>query len=255
MAERQTNYTIAEGCVLPSKGKIYDVKVNPNIELRSMTSRDEMKRMAPSNTPLKKLADIIEDCCIEKPAIHVYDMALGDYEFLLHKLRIVTYGAEYRIEIGCPHCGEDSDAVIMLDSLEVKEFDEREFDELKTFTLPSGGQAVSIKVQTPRLTDTIENKAKEMKHKAKNADIDFDTYAKLLIMIDTVDGNKLNPVDLEYFVNEMPAKDMVTILNHIDKLGSYVGVNNKAEISCPKCGEEIVTFFRFGPEFFRPTID
>ena len=25
------------------------------------------------------------------------------------------------------------------------------------------------------------------------------------------------------------------------------------EITCPKCGEEITTFFRFGPEFFRPT--
>ena len=96
MVERQTDYTIMEGYELPSKGKIYAENVNPHIELRSMTARDEMKRLSPSSTPLKTLADIIEDCFIEKPAIHVYDMCLGDYEYLLHRLRIVTYGDSYK---------------------------------------------------------------------------------------------------------------------------------------------------------------
>ena len=58
--ERQTNYTIGEGFILPSCGKIYDKAVNPNVELRSMTARDEMKRLSPSATQFKKLADIIE---------------------------------------------------------------------------------------------------------------------------------------------------------------------------------------------------
>ena len=115
MVERQTNYTIAEGYTLPSKGKIYTEKmVNPHIELRSMTGREEMRRLSPSSTPLKTLADIIEDCCVEKPAIHVYDMSLGDYEFLLHKLRIVTYGEDYKVALRCPDCGELIEAVTKL---------------------------------------------------------------------------------------------------------------------------------------------
>jgi hypothetical protein len=64
MAERQTNYTIGEGMELPSKGLIYDKKVNPYIELRSMTARDEMKRLSPSPAKFKVLADIIEECMI-----------------------------------------------------------------------------------------------------------------------------------------------------------------------------------------------
>ena len=62
--EKQTNYTLMEGYELPSKGKIYDEPVNAHIELRSMTARDEMKRLAPSTTPLKTLADIIEGCML-----------------------------------------------------------------------------------------------------------------------------------------------------------------------------------------------
>ena len=42
-SERQNDYTIMEGYELPSKGKIYSENVNPHIELRSMTARDEMK--------------------------------------------------------------------------------------------------------------------------------------------------------------------------------------------------------------------
>ena len=78
MAERQTNYTIGEGMDLPSKGLIYNKPVKSYVELRSMTARDEMKRLAPSTSQFKTLADIIEGCMIEKPAIHVYDMALGE---------------------------------------------------------------------------------------------------------------------------------------------------------------------------------
>ena len=44
--ERQTKYTIAEGYELPSKGKIYSVPVNSHVELRSMSARDEMKRLS-----------------------------------------------------------------------------------------------------------------------------------------------------------------------------------------------------------------
>jgi hypothetical protein len=104
MNEKQTNYTIAESCTLPSNGLIYDTEINTTIELRSMTARDEMKRLAPSANPLKTLSDIIEGCCIEAPKIHVYDMAFADYEFLLHRLRTVTYGADYAMSLTCPHC-------------------------------------------------------------------------------------------------------------------------------------------------------
>jgi hypothetical protein len=124
MEERQTNFTIMEGHELPSKGLIYDKKVNPHVELRSMTAKEEMQRLAVTSAPLKNLADIIESCMLEKPAVHVYDMAIGDYEFLLHRLRVVTYGNKYKITVGCPHCGHLTETELNLDALEIQEFDQ-----------------------------------------------------------------------------------------------------------------------------------
>ena len=251
--ERQTKYTIAESYELPSKGEIYDVEVNPHVELRSMTARDEMKRLSPSATPFKTLADIIEGCMIEKPAIHVYDMAVGDYEYLLHKLRIISYGENYKISVVCPHCGEEIDVVAKLNSLELKDFNKDEFDKLRTFTLPTSNKEVTIKFQTPHILDIIENKTKEYKRKFKNADINFELLVLLLTIIDTVDGEKMSESNLETFINNLPVRDMTKIVNAYDKLNLSLGLNNILFIECPKCGGDSSAFFRFGPEFFRPS--
>ena len=253
MEMRQTEFTVMEGYELPSKGKIYSENVNPHIELRSMTARDEMRRLSPSSTPLKTLADIIEDCCIEKPAIHVYDMSLGDYEFLLHKLRIVTYGEDYKVALRCSDCGEPIETIAKLDQLSVKEFDEDAIQELQTFSLPVSGRTVSLNFITPHVAEAMEVKAKDMKRKYKNATIDFDTLVRVLCNIDLVDGEKKNEHELENFVTNLPAKDLQKILNNIDKLNQQIGLDNILYLTCPKCGEEITTFFRFGPEFFRPS--
>ena len=253
MTERQIDYTIMEGYELPSKGKIYTENLNPHIELRSMTARDEMKRLSPSSTPLKTLADIIEGCCIEKPAVHVYDMSLGDYEFLLHKLRIVTYGEDYKVSLRCPECGEVIEAVTKLGQLDVKEFDEDTIKDIQTFSLPKSGRIITLNFLSPRMVEEMEVKVKDMKRRYKNATIDFETLVRLLVNIDLVDGEKKSEHDLESIVTNLPAMDLQKILNNIDKLNQQIGLNNVLYLTCPKCGEEVTTFFRFGPEFFRPT--
>lgn len=251
--ERQTDYTIMEGYELPSKGKIYIEPVNPHIELRSMTARDEMKRLSPSSTPLKTLADIIEGCCIEKPAIHIYDMSLGDYEFLLHKLRIVTYGEDYKVSLRCPECGEIIETVTKLGQLDVKEFDEDEIKSLQTFSLPKSGRIITLNFLTPRIIEEMEVKVKDMKRKYKNATIDFETLVRLLTNIDLIDGEKKSELELEKIITNLPALDLQKLLNNIDKLNQQIGLDNILFLTCPKCSGEISTFFRFGPEFFRPT--
>lgn len=251
--ERQNNYTVSEGVTLPSKGLIYDKTVNPNVELRGMTGRDELKRSSPSNTPLKTLADIIEGCMIEKPAIHVYDMCLGDYEYLLHRLRVISYGADYKMSVVCPFCGEEVETSANLDTLDVKEFDMSQVEEAQLVTLPKSQKMVKLKIHTPRILDEIELKTKEFKRKYKDAEMDFTDLVTLVTTIDTVDGIKLNSMDLENFILKLPAVDMLKLLRAKDKLNSIIGLDSKMYVTCSSCKEDILTFFRFGAEFFRPT--
>lgn len=251
----EKDYTIAEDFTLPSGGVIYEGKnVNPVIRLRSMTTRDEMKRQSHTETPYKTLADLIESCCIEKPAVSVYDMALGDYEFLLHKLRIVTYGPDYKMTMICPNCQNVVDGSVNLEELQPLDFDQTKFDEAKSITLPRSKKRIVLRYQTPRMLDDIELANKEAKRKNKNSSIDVSMLVTLKAIIKTVDGQVLSSIELENFINNLPAADSNYLLQKSAELNNMIGLDTEVNVTCTACGEDIVTRFRFGPEFFRPTI-
>lgn len=252
--ERQTKYTIGEIYELPSKGLVYDKPVNPVIELRSMNGRDELKRQNPNtpSTQFKLLADIIEGCCIEKPAVHVYDMCLADYTFLLHKLRVITYENGYDVKLICPFCNEPIETVVDLDSLPYNEFDIDKYKELSILNLPKSGHTISLKLQTPRMLDENSAKAKDMKRRYKTSDVSFDMLVVLLSIIDTVDGEKLDQSKLETFIYSLPALDLKLIIKREDELNASFGIVNDLTVDCNHCGGEVHTSFRYGAEFFGP---
>ena len=249
------DYTIAESYELPSKGLIYDIQINPVIRLRSMTVREEMKRQSQTAYPHHMLCEIIDACLLDKLPMSVYDLCLGDYEYLLHKLRIVTYGPEYKMTVGCPHCQSVHEEIVNLDELQTKKFDLETFNKAKTFTLPVTKKEITINIQTPRLLDTIDAKVKEFKRKNKDLSFDPTPLITMQNMINLVDGEKKDYVAMENFIQMLPARDYNYIELKIKELNLMIGIDNQMNVTCSKCGGEVSTFFRFGEEFFRPTID
>lgn len=245
--------TIYESFTLPSKGMIYDKPVNPTVTLRSMTTLEEMKRLSPTDTPYKVMSDIIESCMETAPDIHVYNMSLGDYQFLLHKLRIVTYGPEYKMMVKCKDCGEVTDSVADLETLEVNEWNEKLIDK-QVITLPKTNKQIELRFQTPRDLDQIAYKTKEMKKRTKQ-NIDYSVMYTLMSLIKKVDGSVLDPLSLEEFVKKLPNRDANYILNKASQLNKEVGLNNTISIHCGQCGAPMVVPFRITSEFFGPTND
>ncbi len=86
---------IAETFTLPSKGKVYVEDVNPEVILSSMTTKHEMLRLSATEDNQRLMADIIDDCIQSEVGISAYDMCLADYQFLMYKLREVTFGNDY----------------------------------------------------------------------------------------------------------------------------------------------------------------
>ena len=254
------NYTIAENFTLPSHGLIYDVEVNPEVKLRSMTVRDEMKRTAPSNdnSIYRTLAEVIDDCLITKPGISCYDMCIGDFQFLMHKLRIVTYGPEYKINCRCPNCGDFDEYIVNLEDLtldELKEFDKEKYLKL---TLPVSKKVIELNYNTPRILDNIEKEvARVSKQYAKQnkemSSIDWHLLYQLVYAIKTVDGQKLSLTQKETFCNNLVGRDYNAIINALDKLDDKAGLGLMFNIRCNQCGLDMSVPFRLTGEFFRPT--
>lgn len=248
------NNAIVEHYSLPSKGKIYSKEINPVISLRSMTTEDEMRRLSPSDRQYKVMADIIDNCILEKLPISSYDMCVGDYLYLLHKIRIVTYGPDYKIDSICPFCGAKNTVTINLDNLPLKEFNEEEVSKYMSFDLPKTGSRIKLRMQTPRMLDDIQVRSKEFKHKS-SAKLEPAFLYGLQLAIDTVDGEKLNEIQMEDFLRKLPMIDTNHIIQYYDKLNSLIGIDTVIEITCQNCDLDYQATFRQTNEFFRPTIN
>lgn len=252
--EEKEKFTIMEGHELPSGGNVYDVPVNPHVELRPMSGREEMQRTSVSTTPLKTIADIIQRCIVSgKLPVDVYDMCMADYEFLLHKLRIITYGPKYNMTVLCPDCGSRHDIEMDLDTLDIIDYDQEKYDACKNFDLPDSKKKITLRNITPRLEDEIRQKAQEFKKKAKYSGLDTDTLAKLLMVVDKIDDRPLLLEEKFLVITQLTAKDMVCILNKYTALGKCFGIDTRFVVTCPVCEGDFVARFQFGPEFFRPT--
>lgn len=246
--------TMQEIVTLPSKGRIYDREVDPNITLRSMTTQDEMVRLSPSDTLFIPLCQLIDNCIVNDIPISSYDMCLGDYLFLLHRLRAVTYGEEYVTGSKCTFCGSFHEEKIMLNELEIKEYDEEEIPKYQEFTLPVSNKRIKLKFQTARMLDTISNKTKEFKRKHKDSDVDYNLVFSICAIIDSIDDRVPDPIALEEWVKKLNMKDTNMILQYASKLNSCIGINTTTSVSCPVCGIDYDVKIRADMEFFRPAL-
>lgn len=247
------DYTIAEEYSLPSEGKIYSVPFDPKVKLRSMTVQEEMKRQSAGGNAT--LCEIIDDCLITKLPISCYDLAIPDYEYLLHKLRVVSYGKDYKMLVGCPHCGHQQPYTADLDSLKVKPFDAEEYKKNLILTLPVSKMEVKLRIPTARLEDTIQDKINDFNKEQPTYKGNIAPLITMETMIETVNGAKMSYIELQQMIRKMAVADYNYLDQKLQKLNICFGLDKKIDLKCTKCGGSFSTFFRISSEFFRPEID
>lgn len=251
-----TDYTIVNEFTLPSQGLVYKKKINPQISLRSMTTAEEMKRLNHSDRAYKLMADVINDCIVGDCPIHVYDMCIPDYQFLLHKLRIVTYGADYKSNSRCPYCATENEHIINLETdLNLIPFDSEMYNKYSEITLPQSGHVIKLRMQSPRILDDISIRAKEIRKSSPGFIGDPAFLVTLQNLIETVDGNSYQDFELDPFIRKLPMRDTNYILKAAQKLNTSFGLSSDLTPTCSVCGLDYKGSFRITSEFFGPSID
>ena len=193
-----------------------------------------------------------DDCLIENPGISTYDMCVADYQFLLHKLRIVTYGTDYKVEFTCPYCGSQASEVINLADILVKGYNPS-IKKYLEFDLPKTNKHAKIRMQTPRLIDAANVKAKQFKKMSPDFSGDPAFIFTLESLIETIDGKPLDQTRVIETIRNMPMADVNTILNQTAKFNEGMGLDCLVTYVCDTCGLSHTGMFRQTAEFFRPT--
>ena len=248
--------TILNQFNLPSKGLVYSKEINPVVTLRAMTTVEEMKRLNHSDRPYALMAEVINDCIENDIGIHVYDMCVPDYQFLLHKLRTVTFGPEYKTTSRCPFCMSDNEHTIHLESdLKVTSIDEEILKKYSEIVLPVSKHTIRLRMQSPRILDDITIKAKEIRKASPEYSGDPAFLLTLQALIGTIDGKVYEEFKIDPFLRKLSMMDTNYLIKAGQKLNTSFGIDPQIDHKCNICGLTYNSSFRITSEFFGPSID
>lgn len=226
-------------------------KVDKKFTLRAMTTMEEKLRL--SSNSFDTTAKIIKRCLVSHPDLDVTELKLLDLQFLMYKLRITTYGNEYKIQTVCPHCGKQVDIVFDLDTLEVRELPENFKEPFEIGALPVSGDTLQCKLYTTKDYMGIIDDAKAKLDKFPDYEGDPAWILEQTRRICTVNGQLLPTFELERYVENMHARDYQYFERAYDEIVGSYGIDKNVEQECPSCGKKIKFVLPMTEEFFRPS--
>lgn len=245
----ESRVPIQETCIIPSRGKVYsDMEVPEQFTLRAMTTVEEKMRL--SGQGIEVIPKLIQACTVEPEKIDVSKLKMFDIQFLMYKLRTVTYGSDYEIEIRCPHCGATKRVTINLDEIHVNYLDEE--PNLVFGPLPVSGDMIECKALSAADYAYIAREAKRIKNKFLNYVGDPEIILTLQTKILKVNGEDLPANMSQKYVETMHMRDVRYLESKYEDALGNIGLDTDMTEVCDDCGSEFEFTVSTDSDFFRP---
>lgn len=236
---------ITETINLPSNGRLYSTN---KLTIQSMTVAEEKYLYGSSND---KAIDEILNKCIQED-VNLDDLIVPDKHYALVRLRALTYGEDYPVDLRCPRCGKEFTETVKLSTLEVDELP-KDFKEPIEITLPVSGD--KLKLAIPRSGEI--NKFNELaRRKAEKFDLnpaEVQYIFQTMLGIKSVNDDEMVEDELYTYIEELPAKDSSYIKHEFSKI--RVGYYTRLECDCPGCRNKVNFNLPMTSDFFRTKFD
>lgn len=253
---------ITESLVLPSAtAHLYGDNFDGHLTLRSMTTKEERMRLS-GQSFFTIMSQIINECIDNNKnpdgTYKIDSASFTDFDFFATcvKLRMISYGLKYKTTAICPKCGHQFIYTADLSQLVYNLVPEDFVEPYEIGPLPRSGDTLGCRFL--RVKDHIENEKKKDFILTRNpkyvGDPTYQLEMKERIM--TVNGQPIDYVQIEDYVDNMVAMDSVVYHDNIDKNVFGVVRLNVCDCQNPKgCDGKAVWVLKADREFFRPVLD
>lgn len=224
---------ITETINLPSNGRLYKTK---SLTLQNMTVAEEKYLYGSSNN---NAVDNILKACITDKDVDIDDLIVPDKHYALVRLRVLTYGEDYPVELICPKCGKRFTHKVKLSTLEVDELG-KDFSEPIEFELPVCKDKISMHIPRSKDVARYDELARRKSEKFNLNLADTKYIFNTMLGIDKVNGEEMVDDELYTYVSELSGKDSSYIKHQLAKI--KVGYYTRLTTECVGCHTEV----RFG---------
>tara|TARA_Y100000310_G_scaffold320876_1_gene377773 strand:- start:173 stop:940 length:768 start_codon:yes stop_codon:yes gene_type:complete len=215
---------------LPSGGNLYADKKSM-IKVRPLNFSDEKALAGNTDSTM----DMLLSRCVK--GVDVGNLLPIDKSGIFLKLRQISYGDEYNVELACPDCERKSSITIPISSFPVNKLPS---DISEPYEVYLGEIKRNIFIRFARTRDESYTEDLDKFHTnlwrfIEKIQIKDDRYASDKTLVAKV-------------VEKLPRKDMHTLINKL-MLNDY-GIDSKFIFNCPKCKNGNLVEAPFGPDFF-----
>lgn len=236
-----------EKYTLPSNGRLKGVP--KEVTIRNMTTAEEKMLLGSAEDVFDQ---IIKKCVTEPEDFDIDQIPLMDKNFLYVKLRVVSYGPEYKFEYKCPECGKISSTTIDLDELEVEGLPDDFTDPFDTFELPVSGDKIALTLPRNKDFNRVRNQVKRYQTKFPDAIGDEGWVFGMMVFISAVNDKEVD-ASLHNYVENLHVRDAAYLRHRINKLAA--GIDRDTTVHCPKCGNDVEVTIPMGANFFHTDFD
>lgn len=249
----QTQSTLYEEIVLPSKGKFYDGEDGPQdgvIHVRPMTGEEEQILATPRFVKKGQAINMIFDRCMQEN-FNSERFITPDRTYMLIFLRGISYTPSYDVEVKCPHCDRKFATVIDLNDLYV-EFCPENFSigNLKD-SLPTTGYNFSYRLSTGTDERLVQaHRDRKLRGGFETSERADDTLLyRTAIMVEDIEG-LTDKDELQALLKKLPINDVAYLRTVVNE--PPFGVDTKVEIPCPGCLSDFEIELPLESNFFFP---
>lgn len=255
---------ITEQFLLPSSGRLYRELGNGfdgHITLRPMTTLEERMRVGSQNF-YESMVKIVNECIVDNKRsdgsyiIDSANLTLFDFDAICVKLRIMTYGPEYKTYAKCTKCGHVFKHIADLRDCEFV-FMPDDFVEPYTIgPLPMSNDTLGCRFLRVRDRITIDRKVLEIKTKQPDFQGDPAYTIEMAHRIMEINGEPVDSIMCPMYVEHMIGGDSDYYHKKIDNY--FFGVKKLGFTTCNHevepgtvCGGKSMYVIRSDEEFFR----
>lgn len=248
--------SLVEEVTLPSRGVRYGGKLPGGlVRVGGITLKEEKILAGNAANPERKVNLILQNCVDLGPSMTHAELLVSDRQYLLFKVRQISYGPLYGWQHQCGGCKKSFRVEIDLRNFAAKVLEDTDVEPFYV-DLPIRGHRLGLRTLRGSDEEAISQFIGAMGDKA-NLDSDGDPsyYHRLAMSIESVDGEPMKALAnaVKYLTNpQLESADSFTIRDAIDQ--NDCGLEMKMAITCAYCGNhEADAGIPLSAEFFRPT--
>lgn len=239
---------LTETVKMISRGLIPDIP--EEIVLKAIQRKDKKKVLMSETDNI--LLSLLQTSIVSPQNFNVYNLLPFESEYLLYRLRVLTYGADHTFKDTCPYCGHTNDVEINLNDIPIKDIPDNFNIIFDIPPLPVSGAQLTCRLLNEGELATIRKQAVELKDGTNNKNVDIDIIWESRIV--AINGDtSLAPIEITTFLDELSDYDSEYFMEYYTKYEGNYGLQTKLNYTCDSCSNKVSADMPNIRTFFRPT--